>query len=107
VVLTVQEAHAVLQRMSGVTREMAVLMYSADLRLLERARLRIKDVDFARNQITVRSSSSCAVIRDSDKYVDRAYFLSQVGVARWRPPLVHQRAKPDSHYSITLFGGVR
>jgi integron integrase len=33
---------------------MAALLYGAGLRLLECARLRVKDVDFARNQITVR-----------------------------------------------------
>jgi site-specific recombinase XerD len=34
---------------------MAILLYGAGLRLLECARLRVKDVDFARNQITVRA----------------------------------------------------
>jgi len=34
---------------------MAVLLYGAGLRLLECARLRVKDVDFATNQIVVRS----------------------------------------------------
>ena len=55
VVLTREEVHAVLQRMSGVPRLMAILLYGAGLRLLECARLRVKDVDFARNQITVRA----------------------------------------------------
>jgi site-specific recombinase XerD len=55
VVLTREEVRAVLQRMSGVPRLMAILLYGAGLRLLECARLRVKDVDFARNQITVRA----------------------------------------------------
>jgi integron integrase len=55
VVLTREEVHAVLQRMDGVPRLMAILLYGAGLRLLECARLRVKDVDFARNQITVRA----------------------------------------------------
>ena len=55
VVLTREEIRAVLQRMSGVPRLMAILLYGAGLRLLECARLRVKDVDFARNQITVRA----------------------------------------------------
>ena len=55
VVLTREEVRAVLQRMHGVPRLMAILLYGSGLRLLECARLRVKDVDFARNQITVRA----------------------------------------------------
>jgi integrase len=55
VVLTREEVHAILARMNGVPRLMAILLYGAGLRLLECARLRVKDVDFARNQITVRA----------------------------------------------------
>jgi len=58
VVLTREEVRAVLQRMSGVPRLMAILLYGAGLRLLECARLRVKDVDFARNQITPAGWSS-------------------------------------------------
>ena len=47
VVLTREEPRAVLQRMGGVPRLMAILLYGAGLRLLECARLRVKDVDFA------------------------------------------------------------
>jgi site-specific recombinase XerD len=55
VVLTREEVGAVLQRMNGVPRLMAILLYGAGLRLLECAHLRVKDVDLARNQITVRA----------------------------------------------------
>src|SRR5437867_1857228 len=54
VVLTREEGRAVVGRMGGVPRLMAVLLYGAGLRLLECARLRIKDVDFGANQIVVR-----------------------------------------------------
>jgi integrase len=37
-----------------VPRLMALLLYGAGLRLRECCRLRIKDVDFATNQITIR-----------------------------------------------------
>ncbi|MGH7152199.1 MAG: integron integrase [Planctomycetota bacterium] len=54
VVLTREEVRAVLGRMEGVPRRMATLLYGSGLRLLECCRLRVKDVDFGRNQITVR-----------------------------------------------------
>ena len=55
VVLTREEVRTVLLQMHGVPRLMAMLLYGAGLRLLECARLRVKDVDFARNQLVVRS----------------------------------------------------
>ena len=55
VVLTRDEVRAMLQHLEGVPHLMALLLYGAGLRLLECARLRVKDVDFASNQITVRS----------------------------------------------------
>jgi integron integrase len=54
VVLTREEVRALLVQMNGVPRLMAILLYGAGLRLLECARLRVKDVDFGRNQLTVR-----------------------------------------------------
>jgi len=54
VVLTREEVRAVLGQMHGVPRLMGTLLYGAGLRLLECARLRVKDVDFARNQLVVR-----------------------------------------------------
>jgi integrase len=55
VVLTREETRAVLNQLSNVPRLMAVLLYGAGLRVLECARLRVKDVDFASNQIVVRA----------------------------------------------------
>lgn len=54
VVLTRAEVRAVIQQLQGTPRLMALLMYGAGLRLLEGARLRVQDVDFASNQIVVR-----------------------------------------------------
>jgi integron integrase len=54
VVLSADEVRAVLDRMDGVYRLMAELMYGAGLRLLECCRLRVKDLDFDRGQIVVR-----------------------------------------------------
>jgi integron integrase len=54
VVLSVAEVQRVLAAMSGRERLMASLLYGAGLRLMECLRLRIKDVDFQRGEITVR-----------------------------------------------------
>lgn len=54
VVLTREEAAAVLSNLSGVNWLMANLLYGAGLRLKECLRLRVKDLDFGYKQITVR-----------------------------------------------------
>jgi integrase len=54
VVLSVDEVRSILDRMDGVYRLIAELMYGAGLRLLECCRLRVKDLDFDRGQIVVR-----------------------------------------------------
>ncbi len=55
VVLTRAEVGLILEQLRGTLRLMATLLYGSGLRLLECARLRIKDVDFGSNQIMVRS----------------------------------------------------
>src|SRR4030095_11054740 len=55
VVLTRDEVRAVIRQLHGIPRLMAILMYGSGLRLLECARLRVKDVDFARRQLIVRA----------------------------------------------------
>lgn len=55
VVLTRDEVRTLLDHLQGVSRLMALLLYGAGLRVLECARLRVKDVDFARNQVIVRA----------------------------------------------------
>jgi len=55
VVLTSDEVRRILAGLDGAPRIMAMLLYGSGLRLLECARLRVKDVDFARGQLTVRS----------------------------------------------------
>ena len=54
VVLTRQEVRDVLARMEGCAGLMATLLYGTGMRLMECARLRVKDVDLARGEITVR-----------------------------------------------------
>jgi hypothetical protein len=52
VVLTRDEVRAVLKHLDGTPKTVALLLYGAGLRLLDALRLRIKDIDFAMNQIT-------------------------------------------------------
>lgn len=54
VVLARDEVARLLSEMSGVTWLMASLLYGSGMRLMECVRLRVKDVDFARREITVR-----------------------------------------------------
>ena len=54
VVLTREETEAVIARLSHTNRLVASLLYGSGLRLMEAIRLRVKDVDFARNELIVR-----------------------------------------------------
>lgn len=53
-VLSQQEVRALLAHMEGRMAVLAKLLYGTGMRLMEGVRLRVKDVDFARNEITVR-----------------------------------------------------
>lgn len=55
VVLSRTEVAHLLEQLAGRDWLMAGLLYGSGLRLMECLRLRVKDVDFARNEITVRS----------------------------------------------------
>jgi len=54
VVLTRPEVEALLARLDGVSWIMAMLLYGSGLRLMECLKLRVKDIDFTRNEILVR-----------------------------------------------------
>jgi len=54
VVLSPQEVQQILERMTGINRLIASLLYGTGLRLLEGLRLRVKDLDFEYGQIQVR-----------------------------------------------------
>ena len=68
VVLTQDEVAKVLRQLSGVPWIMGTLLYGAGRRLLECLRLRVKDLDFAYNQI---------VVRDGKGQKDRVTMLPQ------------------------------
>ena len=55
VVLTKDEVRHVIDHMTGLPRLMAILLYGGGLRLMECCRLRVKDIDFSRNEIVIRA----------------------------------------------------
>lgn len=55
VVLSIEEVKAILEHLSGTGLLIAQVLYGAGLRLMELARMRVKDIDFDMNVITVRS----------------------------------------------------
>lgn len=54
VVLTKEEAVAIISRMNGLSKLMTKILYGSGLRLMECMRLRVKDIDFGNHQIIVR-----------------------------------------------------
>lgn len=54
VVLTANEVKAIVGRLRGEARLVAALQFGAGMRLLEVLTLRVKDLDFGRNEIRVR-----------------------------------------------------
>lgn len=92
VVLTRDEVRAVLDRLDGVPRLMAVLMYGAGLRLLECARLRVKDIDFSTNQIVVRGGKGNR---------DRVTMLP----AAIKPDLAHHLTRVRAQHQLDLAAG--
>src|SRR5262245_5076003 len=66
VVLTREEVRLLLGELAGTNRLVAQLLYGSGLRILEALRLRVKDIDFARNEI---------VVRDGKGFKDRVTML--------------------------------
>ncbi len=55
VVLAREEVYKLLNALPGIYALMAGLLYGSGMRLMECVRLRVKDIDFAQNQIVVRN----------------------------------------------------
>lgn len=68
VVLSREEAKALLAHLEGTYALMGALLYGSGLRLMECVRLRVKDVDFALNQL---------IVRDGKGQKDRGTLLPQ------------------------------
>jgi hypothetical protein len=92
VVLTREEVGAVLERIHGTPWIMASLLYGAGLRLLECARLRVKDIDFVRSEI---------VIRDGKGRKDRVTVLPE---SVKKPLAAHLQTVHEQHRKDILRG---
>ncbi len=85
VVLTKEEVRRLLGGLEGTAWLMAVLLYGAGLRLMECCRLRVKDLDFSRNQIVVRGGKG-----DKDRH-------TMLPAAAREPLLRHLQAVKRQH----------
>jgi site-specific recombinase XerD len=90
VVLTVDEVSRVMLHLSGDKWLIAMLLYGGGLRLLEVLRLRVKDLDFERDEITVREGKGdkdrvttmpLAVIRPLQEHLQRVQAIHQQDLA--------------------------
>jgi integron integrase len=84
VVLTKAEVQQVIGQMSGLHQMMAKLLYGSGIRLMECLRLRVKDVDFERNQL---------MIRDTKGNEDRVTMLPQSVAPLLREHLIQIKTK--------------
>jgi integron integrase len=83
VVLSVSEVQQILGQLDGEVGLIARLLYGGGLRLMEGVRLRVKDVDFSRNEI---------IIRDGKGKKDRVTVMPASLVAPLRQHLARVRA---------------
>ena len=97
-VLSKDEAQTVITKMEGNYRLMAQIMYGSGLRLMEVLRLRVKDIDFANQQI---------IVRDGKGGDDRLTLLPKLLIAPLRLQLAqvkttHQKDLLDGYGSVHL-----
>jgi len=95
VVLTRGEVDRVLAQLEGTSQLIAKLLYGTGMRLMEMVRLRIKDIDFERREIIVRSGKG-------DK--DRVTMLPEVMIPPLRDHLIRVRALFDKDRAENLAG---
>ena len=98
VVFTPEEAMAIIEQLQGVRWLMGLQLYGGGLRLMECLRLRVKDLDFERLQVTVREGKG-------DK--DRITLLPEAIVEPLRRHLAHvqqehERALREGHAGVEL-----
>jgi site-specific recombinase XerD len=61
-VMTCDEVKTVINHLTGEKKLMISLMYGTGLRLMECLRLRIQDIDFSRNEITIRDGKGVKIV---------------------------------------------
>ena len=98
VALNRDEVAAVMRHLTGVFRLMALLLYGAGLRVKECLRLRVKDIDFARMEITVR---------DGKGMKDRVTMLPAAAAAELKRQVeyvrtLHEEDIADGHGTVYL-----
>jgi integron integrase len=98
VVFTPEEAMAIIEQLQGVRWLMGLQLYGGGLRLMECLRLRVKDLDFERLQVTVREGKG-------DK--DRITLLPEAIVEPLRRHLAHvqqehERALREGYAGVEL-----
>jgi integron integrase len=76
---TLEEVRQVLKRLEGTHQLLAKLLYGAGLRVKEGLRLRVKDIDFAQNQL---------IIHDAKGNLDRLTVLPQSLIAPLQAHLI-------------------
>lgn len=97
-VMTKEEVMKVLGLMKGTPQLMAKLLYGSGLRLMECVRIRVKDIDFAMKQITVRAGKG-----NKDRYTT----LSEAIVPALqdqiqRVKILHDRDLAEGHGAVYM-----
>lgn len=92
VVMSRDEVKRVTDKMTGLPRLMAELLYGTGMRLMEGVRLRVKDIDFDLNQI---------IVRDGKGAKDRVTMLPQ----KLRPPLERHLSEVKAIHDRDLAAG--
>ena len=89
-VLSQDEARSLLAHMEGRPQLLASLLYGTGMRLMECLRLRVKDVDFARNEITIRGGKGAkdrhtvlpkSLVEPLQREIERAQMLHAADLA--------------------------
>lgn len=109
-VLSRQEARRVIEAMSGTQQLIVKLLYGCGLRLLECLRLRVKDIDFDRNEIIIRDAKGmkdrvtvlpAAIQPPLREHLKRVKILHEADLCRGRGrvylPFALSRKYPDAN----------